>query len=224
MMLYIGAIGVLIGILLLLYYLVRRINWFIRAFSGKKAARPKLLASLRNLVTLFLWIAVFGMIMFFGFFLRAYYAFTLEEPVAEVMVQPVGEDETSRVTLIQYVPADSQITRQFLIKGDQWVLEGDILKWDDWLNFMGLHTRYRLTRIRGRYLRTADEMKEQPTIYSLVENENHPLWRYLYDYGPELPMVSTVYGNAVFQTSGKEKRFKIFVGLSGFVVREISTE
>ncbi|MEJ2050912.1 MAG: hypothetical protein P8Y60_13940, partial [Calditrichota bacterium] len=65
MMLYIGAIGVLIGILLLLYYLVRRINWFIRAFSGKKAARPKLLASLRNLVTLFLWIAVFGMIMFF---------------------------------------------------------------------------------------------------------------------------------------------------------------
>jgi hypothetical protein len=224
MMLYIGAIGVLIGILLLLYYLVRRINWFIRAFSGKKAARPKLLASLRNLVTLFLWIAVFGMIMFFGFFLRAYYAFTLEEPVAEVMVQPLGEDETSRVTLIQYVPADSQITRQFLIKGDQWVLEGDILKWDDWLNFMGLHTRYRLTRIRGRYLRTTDEMKEQPTIYSLVENENHPLWRYLYNYGPDLPMVSTVYGNAVFQTSGKEKRFKIFVGLSGFVVREISTE
>jgi hypothetical protein len=224
MMLYIGAIGVLIGILLLLYYLVRRINWFIRAFSGKKAARPKLLASLRNLVTLFLWIAVFGMIMFFGFFLRAYYAFTLEEPVAEVMVQPLGEDETSRVTLIQYVPADSQITRQFLIKGDQWVLEGDILKWDDWLNFMGFHTRYRLTRIRGRYLRTTDEMKEQPTIYSLVENENHPLWRYLYNYGPDLPMVSTVYGNAVFQTSGKEKRFKIFVGLSGFVVREISTE
>jgi hypothetical protein len=224
MMLYIGAIGVLIGILLLLYYLVRRINWFIRAFSGKKAARPKLLASLRNLITLFLWIAIFGMIMFFGFFLRAYYAFTLEEPVAEVIVQPVGEDETSRVTLIQNVPEDSQITRQFLIKGDQWVLEGDILKWDDWLNFMGLHTRYRLTRIRGRYLRTADEMKEQPTIYSLVENENHPLWRYLYDYGPDLPMVSTVYGNAVFQTSGKEKRFKIFVGLSGFVVREISTE
>jgi hypothetical protein len=223
-MLYIGAIGVLIGILLLLYYLVRRINWFIRAFSGKKAARPKLLASLRNLITLFLWIAVFGMIMFFGFFLKAYYAFTLEEPVAEVRVQPVGEDEASRVTLIQYVPVDSQVTRQFLIKGDQWVLEGDILKWDDWLNFMGLHTRYRLTRIRGRYLRTADEMKEQPTIYSLVEKENHPLWRYLYDYGPELPMVSTVYGNAVFQTSGKEKRFKIFVGLSGFVVREVSTE
>jgi hypothetical protein len=223
-MLYIGAIGVLIGILLLLYYLVRRINWFIRAFSGKKAARPKLLASLRNLITLFLWIAVFGMIMFFGFFLRAYYAFTLEEPVAEVMVQPVGENETSRVTLIQYVPSDSQVTRQFLIKGDQWVLEGDILKWDDWLNFMGFHTRYRLTRIRGRYLRTTDEMKEQPTIYSLVENENHPLWRYLYNYGPDLPMVSTVYGNAVFQTSGKEKRFKIFVGLSGFVVREISTE
>ena len=104
------------------------------------------------------------------------------------------------------------------------MLEGDILKWDDWLNFMGLHTRYRLTRIRGRYLRTTDEMKEQPTIYPLVENENHPLWRYLYDYGPELPMVSTVYGNAVFQTSGKEKRFKIFVGLSGFVVREVSTE
>ena len=224
MILYLGAFGVLIGILLLLYYLVRRINWLIRALSGKKTSRPKLLASLRNLIILVLWIAVFGMIMFFGFFIKAYHAFTLEQPVAEVLVQQVGEDETSRITLIQYVSADSQVTRQFLINGDQWVLEGDILKWDDWLNFMGLHTRYRLTRIRGRYLRTIDEMKEQPTIYSLVENENHPLWRFLYDYGPELPMVSTVYGNAVFQTSGKEKRFMIYVGISGFIVRDLSTD
>lgn len=224
MILYIGTFGVFIGILLLLFYLVRRINWLFRAFSGKKAARPKLLASLRNLMTIFLWIAIFGMVLFFGFFLRAYHAFTLEEPIAEVLVQQVGNDETSRITLIQYVSVDSQLTHQFLIKGDQWALEGDILKWDDWLNFMGLHTRYRLTRIRGRYMRTIDELNEKPTIYSLVENENHPLWRYLYEFGSELPFVSTVYGNAVFQTSGKDKQFKIFIGTSGFIVREISME
>jgi hypothetical protein len=110
--------------------------------------------------------------------------------------------------------------KEFLIKGNQWMLEGDILKWDNWLSFMGLKTRYRLTRLRGRYVQVEDEIQQEGTIYSLVEEEDHPLWRYLYKYGHTLPLVSTVYGNAVFQTAGKDRHFLIYVGPSGFVVRE----
>jgi len=107
-----------------------------------------------------------------------------------------------------------------LIKGDQWMVEGDILKWDNWFNFLGLHTRYRLTRIKGRYIQVEDEIQQKGTIYSLVKEENHPFWRYLYKYGYRLPLVSTVYGNAVFQTAGKDEHFLIYVSTSGFVVRK----
>lgn len=221
LLVYIGIFGVLLSLLLLIYYLFRRIRWFMGKLQQKKVSTPGIVNSIRNLLFIIILVAVFGMLLFAGFFARAYHAFTFEEEVAEVQIEATGKENSSRVTLIQFLESDSQIVRTFLIYGDQWMLEGDILKWDNWLNFLGIHTRYRLTRIRGRYLKTEDELNKQQTIYSLVENENHPLWRYLYEFGPHLPFVSTVYGNAVFQTSDEEKRFVVTVSTSGFVAREI---
>ena len=155
--------------------------------------------------------------LFFGFFLRSYHAFTHERPVAEILTEPSGVEKTSLVSLAQF---DSRTSRQFLIRGDQWMIEGDILKWDDWLRFLGLETRYRLTRLRGRYVSTEEETRQRPTVYSLVKDEHHPLWKFLYKYGPRLPFVSTVYGGAAFQVAGGPRRYLLYVGPSGFVVRE----
>ena len=217
---YAGAVGVLLGLLFFIFYLYGRLRWVFYLFSKKKTVSPKLLASLRNLVLIMLWTSLFGMFLFFGFFLRAYHAFTYEKPVAEVTIRPLGEDRLSQVTLKQFLPPDTKISRNFLIRGDQWVIEGDILKWDPLVNFLGLHTRYRLTRLRGRYLTTQDEVVQKKTIYSLVKDENHVIWRYLYRHGHRLPWISTVYGNAAFQISEEQGRFSIYVGISGFIVRE----
>jgi hypothetical protein len=86
---------------------------------------------------------------------------------------------------------------------------------------MGWQTRYRLTRIRGRFIDTEQEINHPPTIYSLVEREDDLLWRYLYKYGSALPFVSTVYGNAVFQTSDDTSSFLITISTSGFIAREM---
>jgi len=166
------------------------------------------------------WTAFFGMSLFLGFFLRSYHAFTYEKPVAEIRIHPLEDDKLSQITLIQFLPQHGQTTQQFFLRGDQWMIEGDVIKWDPWLNFMGLHTRYRLTRLRGRYVSTMEEVQAKKTIYSLVEQENHPFWQYLYQYGHRLPFVSTVYGNAVFQVSREERNYLIYVGRSCFIVRE----
>ena len=219
-MVYIGLVGLLLGVLFLLFFFYRRILRMFGILSRKKTTSPKFLASLRNLILIFLWTAVFGMVLFAGFFFRAFQTFNHEEPVAEVIIHPHVEPDTNQVTLVQFIPDATEVRRQFLIKGDQWMLEGDILKWNNWLNFLGLHTRYRLTRLRGRYIQAEDEKNESRTIYPLVENEDHPLWRYLYLYGYQLPFISTVYGNAAFQTSEKDTRFQVYVSTSGLVVRK----
>jgi hypothetical protein len=218
---YIGFIGVLLGILATFFVLYRRIRWLLRTIRGKKLTSPKIIKGVRNLVLLLLWISIFSIFLFAGFFARAYHAFTWEKPIAEVSIEAVGEDQTSRVTLVQYISPDSQTVHQFLIRGDQWMLEGDILKWDNWVSFFGWKTRYRLTRIRGRFIHTEDEIKKPPTIYSLVEREDDPLWKFLYSFGPKLPFVDTVYGNAVFQTSEARKVFLVQVSTSGFTAREV---
>ena len=219
-----GAAGFLLGLMLLLIFLYRRILFVARKLGGKPASVPKPLESLRNLLLIFLWTSVFGMLLFAGFFFRAYRAFTLEEPVAEIIIEHREKGGLSSITIIQDEQGGKPKARRFDIAGDQWVLEGDILKWRSWLNFLGLHTRYRLTRLRSRYLQTSDEMTRPSTVHPLVENENNPLWKYLYKYGPRLPMVSTVYGNAVFQLSGEDGIFRVYVGTSGFIARKIESK
>ena len=219
-----GAAGILIGIVLLLVFLWRRILFVARKLGRKPPSVPKPLESLRNLLLIFLWTSVCGMLLFAGFFFRAYRAFTLEEPVAKIIIEHPDGGEVSSITIIQDDQKGESRTRRFDVAGDQWVLEGDILKWRNWLNFLGLHTRYRLTRLRSRYLEASDERTKPSSIHPLVENEDHPLWRYLYKYGPRLPVVSTVYGNAVFQASGENAVFRIYVGTSGFIARKAESE
>jgi hypothetical protein len=219
-LLYIGAAGIFLGLVFLIIFIYRRIRWIMRTIARKRTPRPRFFAGLRNLIFILVWTAVLGLVFFIGLFMRAYYAFTYEKPVAEIMTEATQEPDTNLVTLFQSLPEDSQIGKEFLIKGDQWMLEGDILKWDNWLNFLGFNTRYRLTRLRGRYIQFEDEIHQEVTIYSLVKEEDHPLWRYLYKYGYKLPLVSTVYGNAIFQTAGKDRNFLVYVSPSGFVVRE----
>lgn len=219
-----GAAGLFIGLVFLLIFFYRRILFVARKLGRKPASVPKALESLRNLLLIFLWTSVFGMLLFAGFFFRAYRTFTLEEPVAEIIIEHREKGELSSITIIQDEQGGKPKVRRFDIAGDQWVLEGDILKWRSWLNFLGLHTRYRLTRLRSRYLQTSDEMTRPSTVHPLVENEDHPLWKYLYKYGPRLPMVSTVYGNAVFQLSGEDGIFRVYVGTSGFIARKIESK
>ena len=217
---YAGAIGILLGIVFFIFFLYRRIRWITRTLSRKETVSPGLLASLRNLLFILIWASLFGMLLFFGFFLRTYHAFTHEKLVAEILTRSLEGTKTSPMSLVQLYSAESRSTRHFFLKGDQWMLEGDILKWDNWLNFLGLHTRYRLTRLRSRYISTQEETSEPHSIYSLADDENHPLWKYLYQYGHQLPFVSTVYGSAAFQSSMENKRYLVYVGTSGFIVRE----
>lgn len=215
-----GVVGVFLGILFLLFYFYRRIRWLIRVLQRKRPESPGIWASLRNAILIVLWGSLFGMVLFLGFFLRTYHAFSYEKPVAEIVVQPLGKTPQGHVALLHFSSLQSPKERYFLVRGDQWVIEGDILKWEDWLHFLGLHTRYRPTRLRGRYLSTAIEKMHSPTIYSLVDQETHPLWGYLYRYGHELPFVSTVYGSAAFQLSDARKEYMVYVSTAGFVVRE----
>lgn len=213
---YAGAVGVLLGFLFLLLFVYHRVRWLISVLGLKKAGSPGLLASLRNFVFILLWTSIFGMLCFFGFFLGTYHAFTYEKPVAEIVVEPSAQPKTFKVTLTEL---DPPLKRQFLIRGDQWMLEGDILKWENWLQVWGLENRYRLTRLKGRYAQVEAELRETPTIHKLVERESDPLWALLYEYGHRLPFVSAAHGAAVFQSAEKNKRFSVAISPAGFVAR-----
>lgn len=218
---YVGTAGVFLGVLFFLFFLTRRVLRLLAPVTKKKVKTPGFSKSLRNLVLIIIWTAALGMLMFMGFFFRAYHAFTLEELAAEITTEPGTNPETTKITLTRYLPEGEKAEQEYFIRGDQWMIEGDILKWNNIVNFLGLHTRYRLTRIRGRYISSENEKQKNPTVYPLAKDENHPFWKYLYRYGHNFPLVSTVYGNAAYQLAEKSRHYKIYVSTSGFVVRRV---
>jgi hypothetical protein len=152
---------------------------------------------------------------------RSHTAFTHRQLAAMVYCMPVPEakDEMT-LWLVTFESPAVGFLSHYRLRGQQWAVEGHILKWDDWLNFLGIRTMYKLTRVRGRYLRAEEEAGQPATAYSLIENEEDPRWRWLYEYGARLPFVTAVYGNTVFTLPSETKIFRISVTTSGFMIEE----
>lgn len=167
-----------------------------------------------------LWIVASLAVLFFAAFIQSFQNFTKQELVAEVYCKPVKEAPGAMVLEFTPVIAGRLGVKQgFLIKGDQWCLQGDILKWDEWLNFAGVETMFKLTRIQGRFVNVHDERFKPTTPYSLTEKEDDPRWRWLYKSGYRLRFVDAVYGSTVYTYPSEDKIYQVYVTNSGFSVR-----
>ncbi len=215
-----AAVSLSLAVLTLFFLLINRIRRIIRRVRFQHIRYITIAEHIFRFTLTFLWIAVSAAILFLAAFVQSYQSFTKQELVAEVRCVPLADGTDSMfMELTPVVDGKQQSPREFLLKGDQWALEGDILKWDDWLNFAGLHTMYKLTRIRGRYVDYQDEVSRKPSVYSLVEHESDPRWRWLYKYGHRLRFVDAVYGNTVYTYPSEKNVYEIYVTTSGFMVK-----
>lgn len=217
-----GALAMLsVGLLMLIFFIAKRVGRIIGRLRRKPTKRLSAIASTLKLLLILLLISASIALLFLGAFIQSYTAFTQRALVTTIHCKTVpGTEDTMVLELVTPQSPAIARNRRYLLRGQQWTVEGHILKWDDWLNFLGLRTMYKLTRVRGRYLRADDEMSKPATVYSLVPNEDDPAWRWLYEYGPRLPFVQAVYGNTVFTFPSEAKTFGIYVTTSGFMIAE----
>ena len=103
--------------------------------------------------------------------LSAYSSFTRQELIARATTEPAGTggaQDAALVLTVKWVKSGKVAGEdQFLLKGNQWMLEGNILKWSAKLNLLGLHTLQKVGRVRGRYLIAQDEMRLPATVYDI---------------------------------------------------------
>jgi hypothetical protein len=190
--------------------------------SANRAGRRISPAKFMLMLLLFLSIAV---VVFFSAFLRSFSAFTSKELVAAVICEPtIEKDADFNLVFIKIVDGKKQQAQNFAIKGDQWAVSGDILKWKDYMNFMGLKTMYRLARVEGRYELARDAQKKAASAYPLGDESKGLLWGFLYKFSHRLPMVTSVYGNSVFLNPVFDQRFNIYVTTSGFMTERVGDQ
>ncbi|MBF0522850.1 MAG: hypothetical protein HQL24_07340 [Candidatus Omnitrophica bacterium] len=216
----IGLLGIILCVGSLLVILYKYVRWALSLLSQNKKSFPGIVRAFYGMVGILLTAAICGLVMFVGLFFTVYHNFYYEKPVAEVIVTPTTKKQISQIKLIEINNGKKKFVGDYFIQGNQWMLEGDILKLKSWIQAMGLHNRYRLTRLRGRYLNAQDEVKNTASVYSLEEERHNLFWRYLYRYGQRFPWISSVYGSAVFQNADTVNHFFVYIGTSGFTVKE----
>lgn len=174
----------------------------------------------------FLFIAIILLIsislFLFYLNLRSYSRFNLQELTAKATCKKVSSDIYDMSLKIKWIK-NNRVSGEdeFLLKGNQWMVEGNILKWSPKLNLLGLHTMHKITRIRGRYLTVQKEIQMPQTVYEINSGEDL-LWRLLYKFQKFLPFVEAVYGNSTYAFPDPKAEFLIYVTTSGYIIKKSS--
>jgi hypothetical protein len=216
------AIGVFIlGVVLLIWFVYRRVTCLIGWIRRRPVEGAGVITSTLRLLIILLVIAISVATLLLLAFLQSYTSFTQLERIATVYCTPVPDSENDMfLRLVMVNSSTGGRIQEYRVLGQQWVIEGHVLKWDNWLIFLGLPTMYKLTRVRGRYLKAEDEASMPSTAYSLVPKEEDPFWMWLYQHGSRLPFVKAVYGNATYTFPTASKALYLYVTTSGFMVQD----
>jgi hypothetical protein len=163
-------------------------------------------------------IAVAVSLLWVTFLVQSYLGLTGEIKVAHIHATSIANvAHQMSVDVILYdgnghVASDNT----YLIQGDEWMVQGDIIKFPTWLNVVGLHAGYKLTRLEGRYDDINLENNAHHTAVPLNGGDDN-FFKTTYIHKQWFaPLVDAAYGNAVFQAPGS---FDVFATQDALIAR-----
>jgi hypothetical protein len=165
-----------------------------------------------------LLLAVAVSLLWITFLVQSYIGLTGEIKVAQVRATQIANVAHQMSVEVILFDGNGHVTSDntYLIQGDEWMVQGDIIKFPAWLNVVGLHAGYKLTRLEGRYNDISLENSAHHTAVPLNggdDNFFHTTYTYKQWFAP---FVDAEYGNAVFQAPGS---FDVFATQDALIAR-----
>jgi hypothetical protein len=106
----------------------------------------------------------------------------------------------------------------YILEGDQWGVEGHVLRWSEWARVLGLRTCYRMTRISSRYRTVAAARTHKATLIDLGGEDNW-LWQLLQDNDHKLPGVEATWTSGAWKGPVKNQVFEVWVSPGGYSIK-----
>lgn len=176
--------------------------------------RFKLTRGLSGIVLL----AVAISLLWVTFLVQSYLGLTGEIKVAHIRATPIANVAHQMSVEVILYDGNGHATSDntYLIQGDEWMVQGDIIKFPAWLNVVGLHAGYKLTRLEGRYDDINLENTAHHTAIPLNGGDDN-FFQTTYTHKSWFaPFVDAAYGNAVFQRPGS---FDVFATQDALIAR-----
>lgn len=145
---------------------------------------------------------------------QGYNALTKEELVAKIKVTPTGEQ--SFHARMEFTDGNSQV---FSLKGDELMIDAYVLKWKPWANVLGLHTAYRLDRIRGRYINLQDEKNQPATVFAINAKSSAGVAEWRQEYSVLSVLLDVEHGSASFVNANELTEYQLAVTTNGLLIR-----
>lgn len=151
-----------------------------------------------------------------GLNLYTYHRFSEEIPVATLAFESVGE-LSYRVTISPV----GQPGFELQLAGDEWQLDARMIKWTDWLTFLGESPLYRLDRLSGRYISIEDARSKNQTMHALGKAPGIDVWAFARRAGDWLPGVDAAYGSSVYLPMADGLAYEVSISRTGLLARKL---
>ncbi|WP_019932409.1 hypothetical protein [Nocardia sp. BMG111209] len=142
-----------------------------------------------------------GVVLWGTTLLQTYLGLTGEVKAAHVVATPVaGTPHSLDVDLTLFGDrGHAEQHQKYRIEGDMWVLQADIVELQHWVNTMGFHSGYQVTRLFGERLDGVAVKQNQTFVGGSDENFFNDMQQHSWY---TKPFVRSAYGNAVIATTG----------------------
>jgi len=198
-----GLIAAAIGLLALLILV-----YLIRLIVKKRAGAGRSFNLLLNIIVL---VILSGAFLFLSLFVQTLSRYLHDQKIGTILARKEGPNIN-----IQFADIKNKRDYKFDIDGDQWVIEGYIVRWNPLLRWLGAGSYYKIDRFSGRY--ESDSIGLYPAKYS-IDRSHRGLWKYMLKYGHKLLILDAAYGIAAFQYPGDEE-FGLYINDSGFIIKK----
>ena len=197
-------------------------GWFMSEEDKDRYARtgklPRRRFRFRRGISGIVLLAVAVSLLWLTFLVQSYLGLTGEIKVAHIRATGITNvAHEMSVELILYDGNGHMASdNTYLVQGNEWMLQGDIIKFPTWLNIIGLHSGYKLTRLEGRYDDPHLELTAPRTVVELNGGDDN-FFKTAYAQRSWFSLfVDAQYGNAVFQTVGS---YDVFATQDALIAR-----
>lgn len=149
--------------------------------------------------------------------MQTYLGLTSDIRVAQVHAVPLANlPHEMSVEITLYDKNGHQTSdNTYAVAGDEWMLQGDIIKFPAWLNILGLHSGYKLTRLEGRFDDPNLERNAKHTVIVLNGGDDQ-FFQTVQEQAWTSPFVQAAYGSGVF-LAPDGKTYNVFVSQTGLL-------
>ncbi len=164
-------------------------------------------------------------LLWLTFMVQTYLGLTSEIRVAQITALPVSNSNGLPMMSVDMTLYDSSghTTSQssYQVLGNEWMLQDDTVKIANWLNILGMHSGYKITRLEGRYDDPNLESNAHHTVVTLNGGDDGFFQNMRSWHSWISPFVDAQYGSAVF--SPADGTYNIFVSQTGLYDEKANT-